>query len=183
MARSHLVLRELSFAFGDRVHFLCLSKENRTKRKDTPRSRPLRGFVSRSRGFRQFFHELTKTRVRPCTRPFGPDRRQLTATEGTRKASQVADLLLLGPVGAPSSAGIRWGKARMFERMDARVRAGHRIPSNAGNGDSFIVAARTPGAFSFGYFSFGQAKKSDSAAAKRMSKALAPIKEGRHSNA
>jgi len=50
----------------------------------------------------------------------------------------------------------------MFERMDARVRAGRRIPSNAGNiGEA---DARTPGAFSFGYFSFGHAKKSDSLA-------------------
>ncbi|MCB1566540.1 MAG: hypothetical protein KDI78_13155 [Xanthomonadales bacterium] len=48
----------------------------------------------------------------------------------------------------------------MFEHMDVRVRAGRRVPSNAGDGDGFIVDARTPGAFSFGYFSFGQAKKS-----------------------
>ncbi|MEZ5464411.1 MAG: hypothetical protein R3F22_04095 [Lysobacteraceae bacterium] len=67
---------------GCRVHFLCLSKENRTKRKDTPRQRPLRGFVNRSRDFRQFILELTKTRARPVRAPFGPDRLQLTAAEG-----------------------------------------------------------------------------------------------------
>src|SRR5690606_8453262 len=63
--------QELSFAFGDRVHFSCLSKRNRTKEKDTPRSRPLRRFVSRSRGFRQFIPELAKTRVRPARAPSG----------------------------------------------------------------------------------------------------------------
>src|SRR5690606_9072917 len=62
--------QELSFACGDRVHFPCLSKENRTKRKDTPRSRPLRGFVNRSRGFRQFIPELAKTRVLPVRARF-----------------------------------------------------------------------------------------------------------------
>ncbi|MEZ5464449.1 MAG: hypothetical protein R3F22_04290 [Lysobacteraceae bacterium] len=39
----------------------------------------------------------------------------------------------------------------MSEHMDVRVRAGRRIPSNAGDGDGFIVAARTSGAFSFGF--------------------------------
>src|SRR5690606_31123215 len=96
--------------------------------------------------------------------PYGPHRLRLTATEGTRTALRIATLSLLGPVEAPSSAGSRRGKARMFERRDARVRAGRRVPSNAGNIDGFIVDARTSGAFSFGYFSFGQAKKSDSLA-------------------
>ena len=71
VALLHVVVQELSFAFGDRVHFSCLSKRNRTKEKDTPRSRPLRGFVSRSRGFRQFILELAKTRVRPARAPSG----------------------------------------------------------------------------------------------------------------
>ncbi|MEZ5438409.1 MAG: hypothetical protein R3F12_08640 [Lysobacteraceae bacterium] len=66
------------------------------------------------------------------------------------------------PVAAPSSAGSRREKARLFEAMDGRVRAGRRVPSNAGNGSE--ADARTSGAFSFGYFSFGQAKKSDSLA-------------------
>ena len=157
--RASLSNQELSFAFGDRVHFLCLSKENRTKRKDTPRSRPLRGFVSRNRGFRQFIPELAKTRVLPARAPNGPFRLHLTATEGTRKVSQMADLLLLGPVEAPSSAGIRRGKARLFEAMDGRVRAGRRILSNAGNIDGFIVDAQTSGRLSFGDFSLPKQRK------------------------
>ena len=155
--RTALSDQELSFAFGDRVHFLCLSKENRTKRNDTPRSRPLRGFVSRSRGFRQFIPELAKTRVRPARAPKGPDRLRLTTNEGTRKASQCAASSLLGPVGAPSSGGSRRGKARLFEAMDGRVRAGRRVPSNAGNGSE--ADARTSGVLLFGYFLLDKQEK------------------------
>src|SRR5690606_28352178 len=86
-------------------------------------------------------------------------RLHLTATEGTRKVSQMADLLLLGPVEAPSSAGIRRGKARLFEAMDGRVRAGRRILSNAGNIDGFIVDAQTAGRLSFGGFSRTKARR------------------------
>ncbi|MEZ5438411.1 MAG: hypothetical protein R3F12_08650 [Lysobacteraceae bacterium] len=60
----------------------------------------------------------------------------------------------------------------MFERMDARVRAGRRVPSNAGNIDGFIVDARTSGVLLFGYCSLGQARESNSTAPKAMSKAL-----------
>ena len=157
--RTALSDQELSFAFGDRVHFLCLSKENRTKRNDTPRSRPLRGFVSRSRGFRQFIPELAKTRVRPARAPKGPDRLRLTTNEGTRKASQCAASSLLGPVGAPSSGGSGRGKARLFEAMYGRVRAVRRVPSNAGNGGSFIATTRTSGRLSFGDFSLPKQRK------------------------
>ncbi|MEZ5483793.1 MAG: hypothetical protein R3F01_01275 [Lysobacteraceae bacterium] len=52
----------------------------------------------------------------------------------------------------------------MFEAMDGRVRAGRRVPSNAGDGDSFTVAARTSGVLSLGYILFGQAKKINSLA-------------------
>ena len=65
-------------------------------------------------------------------------------------AGMRAMLLISVPVGAPSSAGIRRGKARMSEAMDGRVRAGRRIPSNAGNIDGFIVNAQTSGVLSFG---------------------------------
>jgi len=58
----------------------------------------------------------------------------------------------------------------MFERMDARVRAGRRVPSNAGNGSE--ADARTSGVLLFGYCSLGQARESNSAAPQAMSKAL-----------
>src|SRR5690606_32686288 len=80
--------------------------------------------------------------------------------------------LIFHPVVAPSSGGSRWGKARMSEAMDGRVRAGHRIPSNAENGGGFIAATRTSGVLLFAYYSLGQARESRSAAPKAMSKAL-----------
>ncbi|MCB1560691.1 MAG: hypothetical protein KDI75_06315 [Xanthomonadales bacterium] len=86
---------------GCRVHFLCLSKENGTKTNDTPRPHPLRWFVSRIRGFRQFIHELTKTHARPVRAPDGPIRLHLTAAEGAKvqkprvKSSGICRVLLV----------------------------------------------------------------------------------------
>jgi hypothetical protein len=55
-------------------------------------------------------------------------------------------LLALNPrYFTPSSGGIRRGKARMFERRDARVRAGRRISSNAGHGARCLRATGNPG--------------------------------------
>ncbi len=51
----------------------------------------------------------------------------------------------------------------MFEHMDVRVRAGFILTSIAGDQkymDVFLATIR--GVLSFGYFSFAQAKKSDS---------------------
>jgi len=74
------------------------------------------------------------------------------------------------PYLAPSSAGSRREKARMFEAMDgvlgrcaaafaALGRAGRRIPSNAGDRLREAQPARDPGALSFGYFSLDKQRK------------------------
>jgi len=63
------------------------------------------------------------------------------------------------PYLAPSSAGSRRGKARMSEAMDGRVRAGRRVPSNAGHRPSAAWPVRDPGRLSFGYFSLAKQRK------------------------
>jgi len=66
------------------------------------------------------------------------------------------------PFFPPSSAGIRRGKARMSEAMDGRVRAGRRIPSNAGHGARSLRDTGNPGCPSLWLLSLGQARESDS---------------------
>jgi hypothetical protein len=63
------------------------------------------------------------------------------------------------PCVAPSSAGSRRGKAWMFERMDARVHAGRRIPSNAGHRHREARTARQSGRLSLGYFSLAKQRE------------------------
>ena len=63
------------------------------------------------------------------------------------------------PSAAPSSAGSRRGKAPLFERMDARVGAGRRVPSNAGHRHSVGMAARKWGRLLFGYFLLANQEK------------------------
>ncbi len=150
----------IRFAAVESLSLACPRESN--QREGHPTFAPATRVREPEPGFSTALPVLTKTRVHPCTRPFGPFRLRLTATEGTRRAPRFEASSLLGPVGAPSSGGRRRGKARMSERMDARVRAGHRIPSNAGNGSE--ADARTPGVLSFGYCFFGQAKKSSSVA-------------------
>jgi hypothetical protein len=117
------------------------------------------GYAIGLRGLADSASCAARTRAPPCARPCGPDaapaRRlagaplrghrgraeQLLATPAPRhedapargaapqqREPQGARI----PCVAPSSAGSRRGKAWMFERMDARVHAGRRIPSNAG---------------------------------------------------
>ena len=63
------------------------------------------------------------------------------------------------PCVAPSSAGSRRGKAWMFERMDARVHAGRRVPSNAGHRFRAAASARQSGRLLFGYFLLARQEK------------------------
>jgi hypothetical protein len=88
-----------------------------------------------------------------------------TATEAASliEASSGFSLLALqSPSFPPSSAGIRRGKARMFEHMDVRVGAGRRIPSNAGHPARCARGAGNPGGPFSWLLLFGQAKRSDS---------------------
>src|SRR5690606_26728892 len=80
--------------------------------------------------------------------------------DGADGSDQLMQLLPRGvPCAAPSSAGSRRGKARMFEHMDVRVRAGRRIPSNAGNRHSEGMSARKSGRLSLGYFSLARQRE------------------------
>ncbi len=59
----------------------------------------------------------------------------------------------------PSSGARAGGKARMFEAMDGRVRAGPVMASSAGDRAGSFRAARDWGALLFGYFLLGKQEK------------------------
>jgi hypothetical protein len=141
------------------------------------------GYAIGLRGFADSASCAARTRAPPCARPFGPDaapaRRlagaPLRGHRGRAEPKPAAptprheDAPARGaapqqrkrngariPYVAPSSAGSRRGKAWMFERMDARVHAGRRVPSNAGHGARAASDARQPGRLSLGYFSLAR---------------------------
>jgi len=60
---------------------------------------------------------------------------------------------------APSSADRTGSKARMFEHMDVRVRAGPGMASSAGYRASSTGAARDWGVLLFGYFLLDKQEK------------------------
>jgi hypothetical protein len=67
----------------------------------------------------------------------------------------------------PSSGARAGGKARMFEHMDVRVRAGPVMVSSAGDRASSIRAARDWGVLLFGYFLLDKHEPSRSEAERR----------------
>jgi hypothetical protein len=160
-------------------YFLLRAQEKVTKEKGTPRSRlpgilPSR-YVSRGRVFRQHVPVLTENARASCPRPFGlivpasPHPRG--PKSGARRARQTQRAASCGPwlwrlislpSLAPSSGVALGGKARMSERMDARVRTGPRPASSAGHRTK--SGARVGRAFS-GLLLFARAKRSNSAAA------------------
>ena len=97
-------------------------------------------------------HRGRAERVAPPWRRDQSPARGATSQKRKRHVAQI-------PCVAPSSAGSRRGKAWMFERMDARVHAGRRIPSNAGYGARAASDARQPGRLSLGHFSLAKQRE------------------------
>jgi hypothetical protein len=63
------------------------------------------------------------------------------------------------PCVAPSNAAADRGKARMFEAMDGRVRAGRSVASSAGHRQRAAMPARQPGRLSLGCFSLARQRE------------------------
>jgi hypothetical protein len=169
-SRAKRVYREVSSASAaaELLLFACPKRSNQEK--GHPEIAPaFGGFASGLRGF---------STVRPCTDEklarflrapavaADPPARRRDLREGRSRAkSRGARAVVLGspfPSRAPSSAAGLGGKARMFEAMDGRVRAGPSLASSAGLRAQ--RGARVGRAFSCPLL-FARAKRSGSAAA------------------
>jgi hypothetical protein len=187
-------------------HFSLLAQREVTKRKGTPRRSPsgilppgTRSVSAGSRTAHPALRERAHLRVRApaglMLRPLAD--RQGAPLRGHRgRAGRVAPPWRCHhapargialpprhrhgapiPCVAPSSAGSRRGKAWMFERMDARVHAGRRFPSNAGHGARAASDARQSGRLSLGYFSLASQREVTRAGRRPDRNALASASE------
>jgi hypothetical protein len=156
------------------------------------------GYAIGLRGFADSASCAARTRAPPCARPCGPDAAPARRLAGAplrghrgRAEQQPAvptprleDAPARGaapqqrkrqgariPCVAPSNAAADRGKARMFERMDARARplrdyvslslerAGRSVASSAGHGARAASDARQSGRLLFGYFLLARQEK------------------------
>jgi hypothetical protein len=141
---------------GGPSYFSLLAQREVTKRKGTPASRPPGilpcGYAIGLRGFADSASCAARTRVAP------PWRRDHAPARGAEKELRKRHCAPI-PCVAPSNAAADRGKARMFERMDARVRAGRSVASSAGHRCRAAAAARQSGRLLFGYFLLARQEK------------------------
>jgi hypothetical protein len=173
---------------GATSHFSLLAQREVTKRKGTPRRSPSGilppGARSGSAGSRTAHPALRERAHIPVRAPAGLMLRPLAARQGAPLRGHRGRAELTAPSDshnhaqargevrqlrkphgakfpcvAPSNAAADRGKARMFEAMDGRVRAGRSVASSAGNGARVASDARQPGRLSLGYFSLARQRE------------------------
>ncbi len=125
------------------------------------------------RGFRANSQKPASFRAAASLAPLTSGWHRCARHQLTEAGAAVAPVVALGSLGphrlVPSSGARAGGKARMFEHMDVRVRAGPVMASSAGDRAGLFPRGARLGCPSLWLLSLGQARESDSLPAGRES--------------